>query len=74
MYVILITADLENMCTLGTIYSTISYECVPKNNFLIPQPKLRLWVLKRNVSVRRFFCAPNIYVKMVGKKKITVVR
>ena len=26
-----------------------------KNNFLISQPKHMLWVLKRTVSIRRFF-------------------
>ena len=26
-----------------------------KNNFLISQPKHMLWVLKRTVSMRRFF-------------------
>ena len=30
--------------------------------FLISQPKHMLWVLKRTVSMRRFFCAPKIYV------------
>ena len=27
----------------------------PKNNFVISQPKHMLWVLKRTVSMRRFF-------------------
>ena len=30
-------------------------ECVTKNDFLIFQPKHMLWVLKRTVSMRRFF-------------------
>ena len=35
----------------------------PKNNFLLSQPKCMLWVLKRTVSMRRFFCAPQTYAK-----------
>ena len=27
----------------------------PKNNFLLSQPKCMLWVLKRTVSMKRFF-------------------
>ena len=34
-----------------------------KNNFLISQPKHMLWVLKRTVSMRRFFWAPKTYAK-----------
>ena len=30
-------------------------ECVTENDFLISQPKHILWVLKRTVSLRRFF-------------------
>ena len=33
-----------------------------KNNFLISQPKHMLWVLKRTVSMRRFFWAPKAYM------------
>ena len=33
------------------------------DNFLISQPKYILWVLKRTISMRRFFWAPKIYVK-----------
>ena len=32
-----------------------------KTIFLISQPKHMLWVLKRTVSMRRFFCAPKTY-------------
>ena len=28
---------------------------IPKNDFLISQPKIMLWVLKRNLTTRRFF-------------------
>ena len=38
-----------------------------KNNS-ISQPKHMLWVLKRSVSMRRFFCAPKTYAKIMGKK------
>ena len=34
----------------------------PKANFLISQPKYMLCVLKRTVSMRRFFWAPKTYV------------
>ena len=37
-----------------------------KNNFLISQPTHVLWVLKRTVSMRRFFGAPKTYVKTDG--------
>ena len=29
------------------------------NNFLMSQPKHMLWVLKKSVSLRRFFGIPN---------------
>ena len=41
-----------------------------KNNFLISQPKHMLWVLKRTVSMRRFFLAPKIYVQIDGLENI----
>ena len=31
-----------------------------KNNFLVSQSKYMLWVLKRTVSMRPFFCATNV--------------
>ena len=37
-----------------------------KNNFLISQPKHMLWVLKKTVSMRRFFWAPKTYAKNYG--------
>ena len=37
-----------------------------KINFLLSQPKHMLWVLKRTVSVRRFFWAAKKYVKTDG--------
>ena len=35
-------------------------------DFLISEPKHMLWVLKRTVSMRRFFCAPQTYVQTDG--------
>ena len=35
-----------------------------KFNFLISKPKHMLWVLKRTVSMRRFFLALKTYVKI----------
>ena len=29
-----------------------------------------LWVLKRMVSMRRFFCAPKTYAKNMGRKNL----
>ena len=43
---------------LKTIYSYFQaprWECVLENNFFISYPKHMLWVLKRTVSMRRFF-------------------
>ena len=37
-----------------------------KFNFLISKPKHMLWVLKRTVSMRRFFWAPKTFVKIDG--------
>ena len=37
------------------VYQDFSLECEQKNNFLISQPIHMLWVLKRTVSMRRFF-------------------
>ena len=37
-----------------------------KINFLISQPKHMLWVLKRTVSMRRFFGAPITYFQTDG--------
>ena len=38
--------------------------------FLISQPKNMLWVLKRTVSMRRFFWAPKTYVQTDGLENI----
>ena len=45
---------------------TLVKSAYQKNNFLIFQPKHMLWVLKRTVSMRRFFWAPNTYAKIYG--------
>ena len=44
-----------------------------KNNFLISQPKHMLWVLKRTVSMRRFFWAPKTFAYNIGKKIFTIL-
>ena len=41
-----------------------------RNNFLLSQPKHMLWVLKRTVSMRRFFWAPKTYVQTDGFENI----
>ena len=38
--------------------------------FLISQLKHMLWVLKRTVSMRRFFREPKTHVKMDGQENI----
>ena len=44
-------------------------------HFLISQPKHMLWVLKRTVSIRRFFWAPKTYVTIILKRKrFTILR
>ena len=48
----------------GLHYNTKSV--YQKIYFLISQPKHMLWVLKRTVSMRRFFWAPKAYVKTDG--------
>ena len=46
------------------LYQSFSLE--QTNIFLISQPKHMFWVLKRTVSMRRFFWAPKTYVKIDG--------
>ena len=41
--------------------------------FLISQPKHMLWVLKRTVSMKRFFGVPKTNVKIVGKEINTIL-
>ena len=41
-----------------------------KINFLISQPKHMLWVLKRTISMRRFFWAPKTYFQTDGLENI----
>ena len=47
-----ITDHRPTYCTLSRPLVKSVYQ---KNNFLISQPKHMLWVLKRTVSMRRFF-------------------
>ena len=44
-----------------TVIEMIHVPSCIKNN-IITQPKHMLWVLKRTVSMRRFFGAPETYV------------
>ena len=65
---------------MGKIIFTINYsyfnfiifhasreQCLIENNFLISQSKQIFWVLKRTISMRPFFLAPQKKLKMVGK-------
>ena len=45
-----------------------------KSIFFISHPKHMLWVLKRTVSLRRFFLALKHMFKLMGKEIITVLR
>ena len=45
-----------------------------KTIFFISHPKHTLWVLKRTVSLRRFFWAPKHMFKLTSKKIITILR
>ena len=40
---------------IRVIFQAFSYECVPNFSFLFSQQKYLLWVLKRTISMRRFF-------------------
>ena len=42
--------------------------------FFTSQPKHMVWVLKRTVSMRRFFWAPKTYAKIMGTKIFTILR
>ena len=42
--------------------------------FLNTQPKHMLWILKRAVSVRRFFEHPKHMLKLMDKKISTILR
>ena len=54
-----------NICLLG---STISSRTPEKNIFLILQANIMMWVLKRTVSVRRFFEYPHHMFSLRNKK------
>ena len=43
-------------------------------NCLISTPKHMLWVLKRTVSMRRFFKAQNYSLNRMCKKRLTILR
>ena len=44
-----------NLGKIKGIFRPLVKSAYQKNNFLISQPKHMLWVLKRTVSMRRFF-------------------
>ena len=46
----------------------VNKECVIKIFFFISQHKHILWVLKRTVSMRRFFEHPKLMLKLMDKK------
>ena len=43
-------------------------------DFLISEPKHMLWVLKRTVSMRRFFVHPKHMFKLMDYKIFTILR
>ena len=47
-----------------TLIPGLQFRVRNENLTLIPQPKHILWVLKRTVSIRRFFEVPKTYVKI----------
>ena len=57
--------------SLAQYISTTIYHM--NHDFLIFQPKHMLWVLKRTVSMRRFFCGPKHMLKIMGKKIFTIL-
>ena len=50
----LMSASIQ-VCVLPYRCKQLVNDCAIKNNFLISLPKHMLWVLKRTVSMRRFF-------------------
>ena len=57
----------HSLCVHAQLYiRTLVKSAYKKINFLISQPKHMLWVLKRTVSMRRFFEAPKTHVKTDG--------
>ena len=50
---------------------TLVKKVYQKNIFFISKLKHMLWVLKRTVSMRRFFWAPKHMLKLMGKKTFT---
>ena len=47
--------QIANSVNPDQVYRPLVKSAYQKNNFLISQPKHMLWVLKRTVSMRRFF-------------------
>ena len=57
-----VTYSAKHWCILRTLVKS----AWQKNILLISQLKHMLWVLKRSVSMRRFFWAPKTYAKNYG--------
>ena len=57
----------------ATLEQAFGRVCATKNNFLISQPKLLLWVLKRTVSLRRSFEHPKHKLKLMGKNTLQYI-
>ena len=47
--------EMASLCFHVQSHRPLVKSAHQKNNFLISQPKHMLWVLKRTVSIRRFF-------------------
>ena len=62
-------------CKITGKKRTLVKSAQQKLHFLISQPKHMLWVLKRTVSMRRFFFEhPKHMLKLTGKKISTILR
>ena len=73
LLVILVTNNTLHLLRIHIIFNynpkcMLIFSVYQKINFLIYQPKHMLWVLKRTVSMRRFFSAPKLYVKAYGEE------
>ena len=56
--------------SLHVLYRPLVKSACQKNNFLISQPKHLFLVLKRTVSMRRFFLAPKTSIQTDGLENI----
>ena len=63
--VYLLSCELISIVKGSDTDSPLVKSVYQKNNFLISQPNYMLWVIKRTVSMRRFW-APQTYVETDG--------